>query len=721
MSSAQQKSKIPIGTVLDERYRITAVLGRGGVGEVYQADDVAGGSAVAVKVLSSPEHAQSAERFAREAHILKTLNHPNIVQFYGSGIYQGQFFIAMEFVKGLALSERLLHEGPLDINDVLWVARQSLAALSYAHSFGVVHRDLKPSNIIVCDSLIASHGEHSNESELVKVIDFGMSRLLQHDAAQKLTRTGATVGTVDYMSPEQCLSGHDVDHRADIYALGATLYHCVAGRPPFAKVEDFAVMLAQLQDTPPPLSMLPATQKAKRLEAVIRKAMEKDPGQRYQSAADMLADVEAVSDGREPTFARETETCGPSTFSLPKKPARRDKWRILTYAGIAVLGILLAVTIAHTMSMKAEKDDKQPALSVRQLYGKAEPDIRTLALPSLDTTASSVQRKAEMNLEGLRSLYQANEKDHSLSREQSQNLEIALCRCEFIAIHPQEGWQLFKRSFVNSSRGRSSATVYQDLLRQAMSASIRYMETHPGWQSDRPRHATFDEIRRQAESLWNVAPSTDALLDEGPVWSTFLLAARMDRIMGAGEGELNRLLDAMKRRGRVESVDSGRAWDALGSCFVWNVRKQSEAELCLNLSAQVFSVSPSCSDDWRSLGDDYANLAVQSPLEAKRRWAATAGCLQHLVKRGPGDNAILLFAQYSTGQRNAAMATMHTLQSQITQSMPPQEARAVKQMLERYETSVKRDGDMHAYAGAKAIVDNLRLSKPVMAQPSTAK
>jgi eukaryotic-like serine/threonine-protein kinase len=237
-----------IGTVVGDRYFIERRLGQGGMGVVYLAEHVRIGRKCAIKVLR-PEHLDDPDavtRFQREAANLSRVNHPNIAGLFDYGESAGRLlYLAMEYVDGEALVSVLNREGPLPPGRVAGIVAQTSAALRAAHELGIVHRDLKPENIIV--------GRGPNDTEIVKVVDFGIARAVK-ETAQRVTMTGAIVGTLAYMSPEQ-ISGEDVDSRSDLYSLALVTYVLLTGKLPFKSdtAEDIA---RRCVERPAPLATL---------------------------------------------------------------------------------------------------------------------------------------------------------------------------------------------------------------------------------------------------------------------------------------------------------------------------------------------------------------------------------------------------------------------------------------------------------------------------------
>ncbi|MFH8472284.1 protein kinase [Streptomyces sp. NPDC018000] len=266
------------GVVGDGRYRMTHRLGRGGMAEVFAAEDVRLGRTVAVKLLRSDlaEDPVSKARFTREAQSVAGLNHHAIVAVYDSGedVVGGQTvpYMVMELVEGHTIRDLLLNAEAPPPEQALIIVSGVLEALAYSHQHGIVHRDIKPANVIITDS------------GAVKVMDFGIARAL-HGAQSTMTQTGMVMGTPQYLSPEQAL-GKAVDHRSDLYATGCLLYELLALRPPFTGETPLSVVYQHVQDIPvPPSEVLAAV--PPELDGLAMRALAKDPDDRFQSAEEM--------------------------------------------------------------------------------------------------------------------------------------------------------------------------------------------------------------------------------------------------------------------------------------------------------------------------------------------------------------------------------------------------------------------------------------------------
>ncbi|MFJ9797821.1 protein kinase [Streptomyces sp. NPDC101145] len=266
------------GLVGDGRYRLTHRLGRGGMAEVFAAEDVRLGRTVAVKLLRADlaEDPVSKARFTREAQSVAGLNHHAIVAVYDSGEDEvnGQAvpYIVMELVEGRTIRELLVSAEAPPPEQALIIVSGVLEALAYSHQHGIVHRDIKPANVII------THGG------AVKVMDFGIARAL-HGASTTMTQTGMVMGTPQYLSPEQAL-GKAVDHRSDLYATGCLLYELLAQRPPFVGETPLSVVYQHVQDIPVPPSQV-SDGAPPELDGLAMRALAKDPDDRFQSAEEM--------------------------------------------------------------------------------------------------------------------------------------------------------------------------------------------------------------------------------------------------------------------------------------------------------------------------------------------------------------------------------------------------------------------------------------------------
>jgi Tol biopolymer transport system component len=271
-------------------YEVIAPIGRGGMGEVYLARDKNLDRKVALKfiALTSDENRDHSRRFTREAKAASTLNHPNILTIYEIGQFKGSRYIASEFIEGMSLRQLLRRYKQIDLEQTIDIGIQILSAVSSAHAAGIIHRDIKPENIMIRDDGV------------VKVLDFGLAKLVSPGSvgSESLTRElgetspGMVLGTAQYMSPEQA-RGKKVDTRTDIWSIGVVLYEMLAGRPPFEGETATDLLAAILKNEPEPLAER-RPDVTHDLELAVRKALVKDPEERYQVAKDFLLDMKLV-------------------------------------------------------------------------------------------------------------------------------------------------------------------------------------------------------------------------------------------------------------------------------------------------------------------------------------------------------------------------------------------------------------------------------------------
>jgi eukaryotic-like serine/threonine-protein kinase len=292
-------------TVFSGRYELQRKLARGGMADVYLAEDKLLNRPVAVKVLFA-EYARDetfVERFRREAQAAARLTHGNIVAIYDWGAEYGTYFIVMEYVEGASLSEVIRRDGPLDPQQAAEITARVAAALDFAHHNGVVHRDVKPGNI-----MISEVGE-------VKVADFGIAQAASGPERASLTQTGAVMGTATYFSPEQA-QGRSVDPRSDLYSLGCVLFEMLTGRPPYQGDSPVAIAYKHVQEPPPTLDGVTPPVPAE-LAAIVAVLLRKLPEERYATAADLQRDLQRFLAGQHVAAT----TAPPATAMAPQAGA----------------------------------------------------------------------------------------------------------------------------------------------------------------------------------------------------------------------------------------------------------------------------------------------------------------------------------------------------------------------------------------------------------------
>jgi serine/threonine-protein kinase len=411
---AKEQAESPIGQNLGH-FQILSLLGKGGMGEVYQAQDMKLDRTVALKILSAvvAMNEERMQRFVREAKAASALNHPNVAHIYEIGEADGVSFIAMEYVEGQTLDARINGQ-PMAICEVVEIGSQIADVLSEAHRKGITHRDIKPANIML------------NERGQVKVLDFGLAKVGQSTVQKvagdmRTTASGVVMGTVPYMSPEQAM-GQEVDHRSDIFSLGVVLYEMLTGRRPFAGETMSETIAAILRDEPSPLAEQVPNCPAS-LERIVNSCLAKAPVARYQTTSEVVAELRgavAVGSQSAPAPVR--------PVTLRGAPRLFKQWRrwaalvgIITLIGLAAVYYLGGrgrvaesplKTIAVLPPRPLQTGERNEALelgttstlitrlgSLRQLIVRPESAVEKYARPEQDPLAAGREQRVDAVLD----------------------------------------------------------------------------------------------------------------------------------------------------------------------------------------------------------------------------------------------------------------------------------------------------------------------------------
>jgi serine/threonine-protein kinase len=275
---------LPIGQVIDGKYRIVRIIGEGGMGAVYEGENTRIRRRVAIKVLHAgvASNTEMVQRFEREAQVAGTVGNDHILEILDLGALPGgERYMVMEYLDGETLTDRIKSRGRLTPSEATVLVKQVLQGLAAAHAAGIVHRDLKPDNIFILK-------EKAGTRDYVKIIDFGISKFAEQGASSRMTRTGALMGTPHYMAPEQATGSSEIDRRTDIYAVGIILYEAVTGRVPF-QAETFNQLLFEiaLAKITPASQLVPDLSPG--IDSIIMKASARDPAHRFQTCEEFSA------------------------------------------------------------------------------------------------------------------------------------------------------------------------------------------------------------------------------------------------------------------------------------------------------------------------------------------------------------------------------------------------------------------------------------------------
>jgi serine/threonine protein kinase/tetratricopeptide (TPR) repeat protein len=376
---------LEVGTILGQRYEIRSILGVGGMGAVYQARDLELGRTVALKVIR-PDLAGNQsiiDRFKQELILATQVTHRNVVRIYDLGESEGMKFITMEFVEGQDLRSLIFERTKLPATEAVEIMQQVCRALEAAHGVGVIHRDLKPQNIML------------DVNGRVVVMDFGLARTLGGDG---MTQSGALVGTMEYMSPEQALA-KELDQRSDIFSLGVIFYELLSGAIPFRADSALASLIKRTQERVVPVTELDDTIPAP-LSAIVSRCLERDLELRYQSASELLADLDAWQ-GKRPISQTPT-----SVHDLPSVRPSRPKRLWLGGGGVALALILAAAyfgfrTIggpAHSSKTVLTPASSARTLAVLPLHNASgDPKLDWLGAYVADTLSTDIGQSSELH------------------------------------------------------------------------------------------------------------------------------------------------------------------------------------------------------------------------------------------------------------------------------------------------------------------------------------
>lgn len=379
-----------LGKVLADRYRILRRLGEGGMGRVYLGEHVRMGRMSAVKVMS-PSLAPTQDaiaRFNREAANASRISHPNVAAIYDFGeTADGTLYLAMEYIEGEDLGKLLKHEGVLARPRVAALARQIADALNAAHTLGIIHRDLKPDNILI--------GHDADGQDCVKVVDFGIAKAAR-GSGQTVTTAGVSLGTPEYMSPEQ-IAGGDVDHRSDIYSFGLVVFAMLTGKSPYPELTSKESLVQRLTSRPRPLSeIMPLVSWPPRLQTALDRALSPEPHDRYAKVTDFALDVSAALG--EGAATKATRRLTPMmTPPVSGQASSTPKSRSLRLMGFGAAAIVLAIGIGRYSVMTAPGSPRPGVVpeSTRTATVGGPESTKTVQTAPLDSTKTPLAAAPE--------------------------------------------------------------------------------------------------------------------------------------------------------------------------------------------------------------------------------------------------------------------------------------------------------------------------------------
>lgn len=327
------------GAVIDKKFTVLTCIGKGGMGAIYKCNQEEPDRIVAVKFLENlnPSDLDTVSRFEREGKILAALSHKGIAQFYSYGFGGITAYIAMEYIEGKSLKSLLNEKDTLTVDELVPILKSVCLALAHAHEVGVVHRDLKPENIMLTD----------DPEQPTKLIDFGLAKVvLDESEFLKLTQTGQLVGSTNYLSPEICF-GKKAGVGSDLYSLGCIGYEAVTGIPPFSADNPIGVIYKHMNEKPEPYATKTKDELA--LQTILLRCLEKNPADRYSSAAELSTQLQRIIDGQS-QLVIESGNSFSRTQTLPVHPQAGQSSQTMSRALVVLIVCIVLAIIAVVMT-----------------------------------------------------------------------------------------------------------------------------------------------------------------------------------------------------------------------------------------------------------------------------------------------------------------------------------------------------------------------------------
>ncbi|MBI5366162.1 MAG: protein kinase, partial [Planctomycetes bacterium] len=605
------------------RYVVLSELGRGGMGTVFKALQPDLDRIVALKILAEGEcDAEGVRRFFREAQAAARLTHPNIVAVYDVGEAEGRYYIAMEYLDGATL-RRYARDRKVPVRTLVGVVRDVARALHYAHEHGIVHRDVKPHNIMVQarngeDAGAAGDPQGAPEGPpQAKIADFGLAKEI--DSRSQLTLSGQILGSPSYMAPEQAGGTHrEIGPRTDVYALGATLYDVLTGRPPFEGENAYKILVAVLND-PPPAPRTLAARLHRDVETIILKAMEKDPARRYGSALALAEDLERFLEG-EPILARP-----PGRLERVARRLRRHASVVLTVtAALAVVAGLVAWSAdalgrAHadvSAKTRAYEEAERERLRSSAVYME-EVRRRASAESGLEARARELG-EAQARVAVLEGELGAREKEASEAKAAAEAAQRTAAAAGGAARRGEREWsEAYQRSFLTVDVDRALAELARAAKADPTAAEIWVRRGELFLEAGKPDQAARE--LDQAIAVAGRAGGAGGAGGEGGAGALYAhyLRAQARRAQGNEEGCIADLREVLAR-----VPDSDLALVAAADLWHGRGDRRREAQVL----EQVLARAPDAPGARERLGEAW--LAVED-------WPKAVAVFDRLAERQP--------------------------------------------------------------------------------------